>query len=114
MKFKRSKILPNIPAVSTSVLPRDESIPSFKGDFHYRSIIGTLDFLEKITRPDIGHTTHKLVWFYEDSKAPQGKIVEYLAKYLITTRDKGIVLTSDKCKSIKVYADADFSGNWNE
>ena len=57
-KFKRSKNLPDIPALSTSILQRDEKVPPFKGNFHYRSIIGKLNYLEKGTRPDIGYATH--------------------------------------------------------
>ena len=57
-KFKRSKNLPDIPALSTSILQRDEKVPPFKGNFHYRSIIGKLNYLEKGTRPDIGYATY--------------------------------------------------------
>ena len=32
----------------------------------------------------------------------------------MATKDKGIILTPVKNKSIEVYADADFSGNWNK
>ena len=113
-KFKRSKNLPDIPALSTSILQRDEKAPPFKGNFHYRSIIGKLNYLEKGTRPDIGYATHQLARFCEDPRASHGKAVEQLVKYLIATKDKGIILTPVKNKSIEVYADADFSGNWNK
>ena len=33
-------------------------------------------------------------------------------EYLKKTRKEGIVLQLDKSKSLKVYTDTDFSGNW--
>ena len=113
-KFKRNKNLPDIPALSTCILQRDEKTHPFKGDFHYRSIIGKLTYLEKGTRPDIGYATHQLARFCEDPKASHGKAVEHLVKYLIATRHKGLILTPIKTKSVEVYADADFSGNRNK
>jgi len=38
--------------------------------------------------------------------------VEYIVKYLKKTREKGIIMKPDKSKSLEVYADADFFGNW--
>jgi hypothetical protein len=42
-----------VPALSSKILQRDENAPSYRGSFHYRSIIGKLNFLEKTTRTDI-------------------------------------------------------------
>ena len=39
---------------------------------------------------------------YENLRPPHGKAVEYLIKYLIAIRDKDIILTRDKTKSIEV------------
>ena len=38
--------------------------------------------------------------------------MEHIVKYLRRTKDKCLILTPNKNKSIEVYADADFSGNW--
>ena len=44
------------PSVTTSLLHKDTDGPEMTPDFHYRSVIGKLNFLEKSTRPDISIT----------------------------------------------------------
>ena len=46
------------------------------------------------------------------SKESHEKAVEYIAKYLSSTKDEGIILDPDPNKSVETYADADFAGNW--
>ena len=58
VKFKNTKNLPDTPALSTYILQRDENAAPFNNHFHYRSVVGKLNYLEKGTRPDIGYATH--------------------------------------------------------
>ena len=37
-----------------------------------------------------------------------------MARYLKGTKEKGLILNPDKSKSIEVFVDADFAGNWNK
>ena len=71
-----------------------------------------LNYLEKGTRLDIGYATHQCARFTEDPRTPHAKAVEHIAKYFQRTCDKGIILRPDTSKSLEVFADADFSGNW--
>jgi hypothetical protein len=102
------------PAISSKILQRDKSKPNFKGTFHYRSIIGKLNFLEKSTRPDIAYAVHQCARFCEDPKQIHADAVMHLIKYLNGTRDKGIILDPRHDQSFEVYADADFAGNWHK
>jgi hypothetical protein len=104
-----------VPTLSSKILQRDEKAPSYRGSFHYRSVIGKLNFLEKSTRPDIAYAVHQCARFCEDPKQVHFDAIIYLTKYLAGTNDKGIILDPkhDK-KSFEVYADADFAGNWNK
>ena len=36
-----------------------------------------------------------------------------IVRYLIGTRERGIILKPNKNIDIEVFVDADFSGNWN-
>jgi hypothetical protein len=101
------------PARSTKILHRDQFSETFDGSFHYRAVIGKLNFLEKTTRPDIAYATHQCARFCEDPKQSHAKAVVHLAQYLKGTRDQGIIIDPNKLKSLECYADADFSGNWN-
>ena len=114
IKFKTSKHLPDTPVLSTTILQRDEKAPPFNEKFHYRSAVGKLNYLEKGTRPDIGYATHQCARFSEDPKAVHGKAIEHIVKYLKGIRTRGIILKPDKSRTLEVYADADFSGNWHK
>jgi Reverse transcriptase (RNA-dependent DNA polymerase) len=53
-----SNILP-IPAPSTRILHAHVDSQPDKEDWHYRSIIGKLNFLAQSTRPDISYAVHQ-------------------------------------------------------
>ena len=102
------------PALSSKLLTRNANGEDFDGSFHYRSIIGKLNYLEKGTRSDISYITHQLARFTENPKDNHAKAVRWLARYLKATRDKGLIIKPDATRSIDVYVDADFSGNWDK
>jgi hypothetical protein len=41
------------------------------------------------------------------------KAVEWLTRYLTSTRDRGYLIRPDPNKSVEIYVDADFAGNWD-
>jgi hypothetical protein len=83
-----------------------------KGKFHYRSVVGKLNFLEKGTHPDIAYATHQCARFSEDTRASHEDAVMWLCKYLLATKDDGIIYDPKRDQSIEVYAEADFCGSW--
>ena len=85
----------------------------FDGSFHYRSVIGKLNFLEKSTRPDIAYAVHQCAHFMEKPKASHGYAVKHISCYLLGTRDKGMIFDPDPSKLFECYVDADYCGNWN-
>jgi hypothetical protein len=46
-------------------------------------------------------------------KRQHGEAVKWLGRYLLATRDKGYYMHIDEDKGITVWADSDFSGNWD-
>jgi hypothetical protein len=83
----------------------------FDGHFDYRSVVGKLLYLEKSTRPDIAYAVHQCARFCSDPKVGHGKAIKWLGRYLLATKDKGIILHPGP-QSFDCYVDADFSGNW--
>jgi hypothetical protein len=77
------------------------------GKFHYRSIAGKLNFLEKGTRPDIAFATHQCVRFSKETRASHEDAAMWLIKYLLATKDDGNIYDPKREQSIEVYADAD-------
>ena len=84
----------------------------FNDKFNYRSIIGQLNFLEESTRPDIAYSAHQCARFSATPKESHGNAIEHIFKYLKGSIDDGIILKTDFEKSLEVYVDADFAGNW--
>ena len=102
------------PAPSSKILTHHEESEPFDRSFHYRSVIGKLNYLEKCTRPDISYAAHQCARFTENPRKMHAQSVRWLARYLKSTRDKGIIMTPDHNKDLEMHVDADFSGNWRK
>jgi hypothetical protein len=101
------------PALLTKVLQPDDNGQAFDDFFHYRSVIGKLNFLEKSTRPDIAYIVHQCARFMENPKRSHGQAIKHLGRYLLGTRDKGLIFDPKTDTFFDCYADADYCGNWN-
>jgi hypothetical protein len=100
------------PAASTIKLHRDMHGNGFQEIWSYRSVIGKLNFIEKSTRPDISYAVHQCARFASDPKVSHAHAVKRIVKYLIGTKDKGIIL-NPRDHSFDCWVDADFVGNWD-
>jgi hypothetical protein len=80
------------------------------------SIVGKLNFQEKGTRPDIAYATHQCARFSEETRASHEDAGVWLCKYLLATKDDGIIYLRSQtgAVAIEVYADAGFCGSWNK
>ena len=101
------------PCASSRLISHFSESEPFDDSFHYRSIIGKLNYLEKSTRPDISYTTHQCARFTVNPKKEHGEAIRWLARYLKGTRDKGIIIKPEKGRNLEMYVDADFAGNWD-
>ena len=81
-------------------------------EFHYRSVIGKLNFLEKSTRLDISVSVHQCARFSERPKRCHAEAVKRIGRYLLATRDKGLVIRPNELRLFDCWVDADFTGNW--
>ena len=103
-----------VPAASTKILQRDLHMPAAVMDYHYRSVVGKLNYLEKSTRPEIAYAVHQLARLCENPRKPHHDAMIHLCKYLSATKDKGLTLKFNGEHSFEVFADADFCGNWEK
>ena len=85
-----------------------------KHHWHYRSVIGMLNYLTNSTRPDIAFSTHQCARFSEDPKALHESAVRQIGKYLLGTKHRGVVFTPDPKKGLECFVDADFAGSWQQ
>jgi hypothetical protein len=103
----------NTPALSSHILRAHKESEKHNEKWHYRSVIGKLNYLEKSTRPDIAYAVHQCARFTEDPRVEHTKAVKAIGRYLLGTKDKGIICKPND-NSLECYSDADFAGNWNK
>ena len=80
----------------------------------YRSVIGMLGYLQNTSRPDIAMATHQCARFNNDPKLSHERAVKRIGKYLLDTKDKGLIFRPDISKGLECYVDADFAGGWKD
>ena len=78
------------PAASSWILTRNDNGADHDKSFHYRSIIGKLNYLEKATRPDISFATHQCARYVSDPKKSHARAVRWLGRYLLHSRRKRV------------------------
>ncbi len=100
------------PAITKKLLHQHLDSPPHSEPWHYRSVIGKLNYLEKSTRPDIAFAVHQCARFCENPRYEHSKAVKMIGRYLCATMDKGIICKPND-ESFVVYCDADFAGTWN-
>jgi hypothetical protein len=108
---ERTKSKPT-PAPGGQVLEREVEAESMNDEFHYRSVIGKANFLEKSTRPDIAVAVHQCARFSLDPKQCHANAVRYFGRYLQGTQDQGMILDPKNDKSFECWVDADFLGQY--
>jgi hypothetical protein len=55
---------------------------------------------------------HQCARFASNPKQSHARAVKYLCRYLLATKDKGLILRPDASKTFEVHVDCDFAGNW--
>jgi hypothetical protein len=106
---KKSKLTP---APGGQLLELEIGAEGMEDDFHYRSVIGKANFLEKATRPDIAVGVHQCARFSSEPKQSHADAVRYFGRYLQGTQDKGLLLDSKNDKSFECWVDVDFLGQY--
>jgi hypothetical protein len=105
----------SLPALTTKILHPDVNGTPFDDSFHYRSVIGKLNFLEKSTRPDIAFAVHQCARFVEKPTKLHGEAVKHVGHYLLGTSDKGLILSPTKENTtFDCWVDASHAGKWRK
>jgi hypothetical protein len=102
-----------VPAAATA-LGSDVSGEPFSELWNYRSVIGMLLYLSNNSRPDIAFAVHQCARFSHNPKHSHAVAVKAIGRYLLRTRDKGLVLQPSGDIAIDCYVDADFAGLWKQ
>ena len=111
---KTTKSATNNTPAGYPLLNKDENGPVRKASWKYRGIIGMLGYLQGTTRPDIAMATHQCARFNNDPHLSQERAVKRIGRYLLDTRNKGMIYRPDITQGRECYVDADFSGRWKD
>ena len=103
----------NIPA-TYSLFTKGVDGPARKAKWKYRGLIGVLDYLQGTTRPDISMATHQCASFSTSPKLCHERAVKKIVRYLLDTKDRGIIFRSDFSRGLECFVDADFAGDWKD
>jgi transposase InsO family protein len=99
---------------SDSILHSDSNGEPRQESWHYRSVIGKLNYLAQNSRPDISYAVHQCARFCTRPTALHELAVKRIARYLLLTKDKGLILQPSKNITLDMYVDADFAGMWHQ
>jgi hypothetical protein len=84
----------------------------FQEKCDYPYIIRKLNFLTKSTHPEITYGVYQCACFANNPRKLHANAAKYLCRYLLATKDEGIILKPDVSKSFEVHVDCDVAGNW--
>lgn len=82
--------------------------------WNYRTAVGMLTYLQGNSRPDISVHVHQCARFSVDPKRLHERAIINIGRYLLSTRDRGIIYKPDTSKGLECYVDADFAGGWQK
>jgi hypothetical protein len=82
--------------------------------WNYRSIIGKLNYIANNTRPDISMAVHQCAKYCSQPKAIHELAVKRIVRYLLATKDKGLILKPSSSLTLDMFVDADFAGMWHK
>ena len=107
------------PALPSVILTKDEVGPERRESWNYCSVIGMLNFLVNSSHPELTYAVHQCARFCNDPKLSHERAVKRIIQYLKSTRREGtdgyngMLFKIDRNKSIEVFVDASFAGDWN-
>ena len=68
--------------------------------------------MAKSTRPDIEYAVHQCARFMTNPPRSHAQAIKRIARYLLATRDRGLILHPDPELSLDCYVDSSFCGEW--
>ena len=92
--------LPKPNPVRKPVLQKDVDGEGPILEWHYRSVVGMLNYLTKTTRPDIAMAVYQVSRFCQNPRRSHEQAVRLIGKYLKGTMQKGLIFTPDPLKGI--------------
>ena len=100
------------PASESKILDRDPDAEERKQQWNYRSAVGCLSYIQAMIRPDITMAVQQCARFCNNPKREHEEAVKRICRYLVRTKDKGLIFKPDLSRGLECYVDADWAGSW--
>ena len=85
-----------------------------KATWNYRQANGMLNYLQATSRPELAFAVHQCARFAIDPKLSHERAIKRIARYLLDSKDRGIVYLIDQSRGIECHVDASFAGEWDK
>jgi hypothetical protein len=81
--------------------------------WNYRSLIGKLNYLAQMTRPDLSMAVHNCARFSTHPTNLHEQAIKRIGRYLVGTKHLGLIYCPNSSGRLDMYVDADFAGTWH-
>ena len=105
-----SNASPKSTPAASDPLGSDKSGAPFEEEWSYPAAVGMLLYLASNTRPDLTFAVHQAARFSHCPKHSHAQAVKRIGRYLVGTKDKGLIFCPDLEQGLDCYVDADFAG----
>ena len=106
--------LHDTPAESSKILHANNDGMDRKQVWNFHAVVGCLNYLQAMTRPDLSYSVHQCAWFCNSPKLSHEQALKRFCHYLRGTQHKGLIFKPDLKQGFKCYVDADRAGNWSK
>jgi len=96
----------------TTALPAEPDGQQTDGDFNYRSLIGMLGYLTGNSRPELAFAHHQCARYSHAPRRIHEVALKRIGRYLLATKDRGLIMRPTDDVKLECYVDADFAGLW--
>jgi hypothetical protein len=99
--------------VDKPLLNKDLNGVPHKYTWEYRGAIGMLTYLTGSVHHDIAMAVHQCARFSSNPMRSHEHAVMQIGRYLLSSKDKGMIYAPDPKRGLEVWVDSDFAGGWN-
>ena len=103
---------PKSTPADSKTLGKDKDGKPFAEQWNYASVVGMLLYLSGNSRPDLAFSVNQAARFTHDPKDSHAVAIKRIVRYLISTREKGLIFKPSTDWKLDCYVDADFCGLW--
>jgi Reverse transcriptase (RNA-dependent DNA polymerase) len=103
---------PKATPAAIGALPKDADGSPCNEDFNYASVVGMLMYLSGHSRPELGFAVHQCARYTHCPKRSHEEALKHIGRYLLGTRNRGLILKPSRHLKVDLYVDAAFAGLW--